>query len=337
MTSHHLSSDPPQRRRLAVVVNPTKLDDLDAARALIARACREHGWDEPSWAVTTEIDTGARQAHDAVHAGADVVASLGGDGTVRAVATALVGTDVALGLLPGGTGNLLARNLGVPVESLQQAVEAMLTGSDRSIDVGLVGPGGRLSAVEIGAETAPSSTDTTGTSSRPRDDEEVFLVMTGLGLDGEVMANTNERVKGVLGWPAYVLAAGHRLTGRGFTAHAQVADSSGSVRQHARTVVIGNCGTLQGGLELMPDARVDDGILDLVVVAPHGIFGWISIVAALLTRNRSGHRRLDRLTGTGFTIEAERPVEAEIDGDPIGPRTTLEVRVLPGSLVVRVG
>ncbi len=344
------------------MVNPTKVDDLEATKALVAQVCRRHRWSDPTFVSTTETETGEQQGRDAVAAGAQVVASLGGDGTVRAVASALVGTDVALGLLPGGTGNLLARNLGLPVDSLEAAVEAMVGGAQRHIDVGVVrlGEGGDPDEPDRQVADGPARAD----------DEEVFLVMVGLGLDGEVMAGTSEKVKGLLGWPAYALAAAKRLGGRGFPARVDAAgidgadgsggssgtrssDSSSSTRSfdssdasdgpdasishHCRTVLVGNCGTLQGGIELMPRARPDDGILDLVVVAPKGAFGWLSVIGAVVTRGRVGHRRLDRLRSTAFCVQAARPVEAEIDGDPIGEHQTLNVRVLPGALVVRSG
>jgi len=317
-------------RRLAVVYNPMKVEDLDADRGVVAAACRRHGWEEPSWIETTAEETGEKQGRDAVEAGADVVASLGGDGTVRAVATALVGTGVPLGLLPAGTGNLLARNLNLPVDSTESAIEPLLTGSDLPIDVGFVSADG--------------------------DPEEVFLIMTGLGLDGEIMAGTSERVKGVLGWPAYIVSGVSKLWGRGFAVRVAASGGSGvvgspsespskslsgspsdRVRRHARTVIVGNCGTLQGGLELMPDAKVDDGVLDAVVIAPRGAVGWASVVADIATRHRVGHKRLDRMRGGEFTIETARPIEAEIDGDPIGACRRLDIRVDPQSLLVRHG
>ena len=313
-------------RRLAVVYNPMKVEDLDADRGVVAAACRRHGWEEPSWIETTAEETGEKQGRDAVEAGADVVASLGGDGTVRAVATALVGTGVPLGLLPAGTGNLLARNLDLPVDSTESAIEPLLTGSDLPIDVGFVSADG--------------------------DPEEVFLIMTGLGLDGEIMAGTSERVKGVLGWPAYIVSGVSNLGGRGFAVRVDVSGGSGlvgspsespsespsdRVRRHARMVIVGNCGTLQGGLELMPDAKVDDGVLDAVVIAPRGAVGWASVVADIATRHRVGHKRLDRMRGREFAIETGRPIEAEIDGDPIGTCQRLEIRVDPQSLLVRHG
>jgi diacylglycerol kinase family enzyme len=373
------SADDAARRRLTVVYHPVKVDDLDGAKELLAAAAARHGWETPRWVETTEDEPGQRQAREAVEAGAHVVASLGGDGTVRAVAAALVGTDVALGLLPGGTGNLLARNLGLPVDSLESAVDALLTGSDRRIDVGFVtARGGTADAQDeearseewVGdeargagataaagsgsaaasdssaaataesrpvatAESSPVATAESSSSGTGDDSELVFLVMTGLGLDGEVMAETNESVKAAVGWVAYVLAGVKRLAGRGFSV--TVSTDEGSITRHARAVVVGNCGTLQGGIELLPDARVDDGILDSVVVAPKGPVGWVSVLADVATRHRAGHGRLDRLRGARLTVEARRPVEAEVDGEAIGPRRRLDIRVEPESLVVRGG
>src|SRR6478752_6962263 len=181
------SAAPRSRRSLTVVYNPVKVDDLDATKALVGSAATTHGWDEPTWIATTAEETGEKQGREAVESGADVVASLGGDGTVRAVASALVGTDSALGLLPGGTGNLLARNLGLPIDSLENAVEAMLGGTERRIDVGLM----RVSDKPIRPRESHGTHDG---GAQVDDDEEVFLVMAGLGLDGQVMAGTNEKV-----------------------------------------------------------------------------------------------------------------------------------------------
>jgi diacylglycerol kinase family enzyme len=305
------SMDSNPGRRLCVVVNPTKVPDLAAAREVVADVCRTHDWPDPEWALTTETETGEKQAREAVAAGADVVASFGGDGTVRAVAAGLRGSDVALGLLPGGTGNLLARNLGLPIDSLEDATAALVTGAGRRIDVGLA--------------TADD------------DAEEVFLVMAGLGLDGAIMAGANETVKGAIGWPAYLLSAAKGLAERGFPVRVNAQDDQEAPvrRRHARMVVVGNCGTLQGGIELLPDARLDDGQLDAVILAPTGLVGWASVTADLVSRHRAGQGRLERLRGRAVTIEAERPVEAELDGDPIGPRRRMLLRVDAGALTVR--
>jgi len=318
-------------RRIGVVVNPTKFDDLGDVKDRVGKLCADHGWGEPVFLETTEEDPGVGQAQDALDRGIDVLCPLGGDGTVRAVATALVGTDTPMGLLPGGTGNLLARNLELPIETIEEALEVVLTGADRRIDVGLV----RLFPDSESADTLKGDDPPTEDDPR-RDDEEIFLVMAGIGIDAEVMAKTNEKVKGVLGWPAYVLAGVARLFTRGFMV--KVAAGGGDPQvQHARSVIIGNCGTLQGNLELMPDAELDDGILDGVILAPRGAFGWGAVVADLASRHRRGHRQIVRLTSRAIrATTGDVAIETQIDGDPKGEQHGLSTRVLPRSLVVRV-
>ena len=318
-------------RRVAVVVNPTKFADLDEVRRGITDVCTAAGWAEPMWIETTEEDPGVGQAQAALDAGVDIVCPLGGDGTVRAVATALVGTDTPLGLLPGGTGNLLARNLDLPVDRIADALEIVLGGQDRRIDVGLVRlfPDSASQDALKGDEGAPTSDDPR------REDEEVFLVMAGIGVDAEVMAGTNEKVKGVIGWPAYVLAGVGRLWAKGFRVRVST-DGGSPQHQHARSVIIGNCGTLQGNVEHMPEARLDDGRLDGVIMAPKGPFGWAAVAADVASRHRRGHRQLVRLRGSSMQISTRAPVETQIDGDPKGRQHGRSVRTLPGGLVVRV-
>lgn len=321
-------------RRIAVVVNPTKFDDLGAVRDSIAKACADAGWGEPLWIETTEADPGVGQGQQAVEAGVDIVCPLGGDGIVRSVATSLVSTDIPLGLLPGGTGNLLARNLGLPVDRIADALTVVLTGRNRRIDVGLV----KMVSHSVSADPVKGQDPATKDDPR-REDEEVFLVMTGIGIDAEVMARTNEKVKGVLGWLAYVLSGVGRLWSRGFRIRLDARGGEPreqSRARHARSVLVGNCGTLQGNFELMPDARVDDGLLDAVVMSPKGFFGWAAVATDLASRHRLGHRQIIRLTATSLSVGTERPVEAQIDGDPMGEQYGLAVRVLPGALLVRV-
>jgi len=333
-----VSTDPAPNqplRRIAVIVNPTKFDDLRAVRDGIAKGCADAGWAEPMWIETTEADPGVGQARQAVEAGVDIVCPLGGDGTVRSVATSLVSTDMPLGLLPGGTGNLLARNLGLPVDRIADALTVVLTGRNRRIDVGLV----KMVPHSMSAD-AVKGDDPASQDDPRREDEEVFLVMAGIGVDAEVMAKTNEKVKGVLGWPAYVLSGVGRLWSRGFRIRLDA--RGGEPRKqprvrHARSVLVGNCGTLQGDFQLMPDAEVDDGLLDAVVMSPKGFFGWAAVAADLASRHRRGHRQIIRLTLTSLSVETGRAVEAQIDGDPMGEQYGLATRILPAALLVRVG
>jgi len=319
-----------ESRRIAIIVNPTKFDDIDAVKEQAGKICADHGWEEPLFFETTKDDPGVGQAQQALDAGVDIVCPLGGDGTVRAVATSLVNTGRPLGLLPGGTGNLLARNLDLPVEDLADALVVVLTGKDKRIDVGLVHLFPDSDAPE------PLKGDDPATPDDPRhDDEEIFLVMTGIGVDAQVMADTNEKVKGVLGWPAYVFAGVGKMFKRGFMVKVASGGGDGQV-QHASSVIVGNCGMLQGNVKLMPDAALDDGILYGVILAPKGPFGWGAVAADLASRHRRGHKQLVRMTSTSIRVTVLDPVETQIDGDPMGEQYGLSTRVLPQALVVRV-
>ncbi|HSN42623.1 MAG TPA: diacylglycerol kinase family protein, partial [Propionibacteriaceae bacterium] len=283
-----------------------------------AEACASAGWPDATWYESTADDPGHGQAKQAVEEGATLVCPLGGDGTVRSVASALVGTDTPIGLLPGGTGNLLARNLGLPVDDLRRAIDVALTGTDRRIDVG---------RVHFGSADDPQDTS--------EDEGEIFLVMAGMGLDADTMGDTNEKVKSVLGWPAYVLSGAKHLVKRGFGV-ALTADNLWPVIARARSILIGNCGTLTGGVDLMPEAVLDDGLLDAVVLAPQGVFGWAQVVGSVLMGDRKSRALMVRRTSVEFTAMLDRPTAAQIDGDTLGDFDRMKAWVEPAALTVRV-
>ncbi len=291
----------------AVVVNPTKVDG--DTRDRITSVCTDLGWAEPLWLETTVDDPGTGQAQVAVDKGADVVLACGGDGTVRAVAQALAGTGVAMGLVPQGTGNLLAKTLGTPLE-LVPAVRVALTGDDRPIDVGRV----RVDGAE---------------------EELIFLVMAGTGFDAAIMENTPEGLKSRVGPLAYVVSGLRAMRGRR-TRVTLTFDDGEPLRRRTRTVLVGNSGTLLGGLVLMPAAAIDDGRLDIVNLSPSGLAGWVAVAARVATRKRRGHQRVEHWQARTIVIEADEPQPSQIDGDPIGDAGELRMRVDPSALVVRV-
>ncbi|RNE49103.1 diacylglycerol/lipid kinase family protein [Corynebacterium alimapuense] len=320
------STTPP---RAAIVFNPVKINRSRLERAVDA-AARRHGWGESSWIETTKEDPGMGQAQQAVAEGVDMVIACGGDGTVRAVATGLRGTETALAIVPRGTGNLLARNLSLPLD-IANAVDAAFGGCNTHIDV------------------------CTAELTRPDGTQESldFVVMAGVGLDAQMIVNTDDNLKKQIGFLAYGFAIAKSLTGGNHIKLDYQINDGEQRHVRAHSVIIGNCGDLVGNLPLLPDARADDGIFDVVLLRPGGVFGWAQILAKLLHQMwvRFSHRilkRNNRVTGedneihslryataTTLNVTLRHPEIFEVDGDEAGEVTGFNIAIDPGSLVVR--
>ena len=304
--SHHddagrAATDAEPVRRAAVVIHPGKHDDLDGFRAAVGKAMSDLGWAEPLWLETRPDDTGERLAQEAVRSGVDLVLASGGDGTITACVSGVAGSGVPLGVLPCGTGNLLARNLGLPL-SLDEALAVALTGSDRRLDVGAA-------------------------NGRP------FVVMAGIGFDAEMLDGADEWLKSRVGWAAYVLSALRHLRERPVRMAVR-ADGGPPQRRWASGVIVGNVGSLQGNVRLLPDAVPDDGILDVAVLAASGWTGWLRLAADVLLRRKTG--RVAHLTCRELTVQAGRARPWEVDGEVAGTTRQLRVTLEPGCLLVRV-
>jgi diacylglycerol kinase family enzyme/membrane-associated phospholipid phosphatase len=302
-----LSSMPEHLRTLAVIVNPIKIDS-DTFRTKVTQAARAAGWDDPLWFETTVDDAGASMARAAVAAGADVVVAAGGDGTVRVICAEMASTGVPVGVVPAGTGNLLARNLGIPL-GRDQALEVVLRGQDRAIDL-----------VQIKGDGLPTTR---------------FAVMAGMGLDAAIMEGAPDSLKRRMGWSAYVVAGMRHLRYPAVRVTISV-DGGEPVHRRARTVLVGNVGSLTAGIPLLPDALIDDGVLDVVVIAPLRVLGWVSLLWRVLTRHPRTDERLDRFTGQSVVVTAATSTPRQLDGDTVGPGTEIHAEIEPGVLLVRV-
>ncbi len=305
----HAEPLPSDGRKLAAILNPIKVEDPAAFKALLEKRAADRGWDPPIWFETRVDDPGRSMAHEAALGGADLVVVCGGDGTVRTVCGELAGTGIPVGVVPAGTGNLLARNLDLPLY-LTAAIDVALGGQDRAID--LV----RISGDGIG-------------------EHEHFLVMAGMGFDAAIMEGANDEIKARVGWFAYVLSGLKHLMFPAVRIDISV-DDEPFTRHRARTVVVGNVGFLQAGLPLLPDATIDDGRLDVVLVNPARFLSWLRVVGRVIGRGRKTDATLNRLTGRRIVIRAAHPTPRQIDGDPIGFGTELICECLPGKLLVRV-
>ena len=289
---------------IVLVVNPTKTSELPDLLRVVERLA-----DEPvELRETTLEDAGEGLARAAVADGARLVLAAGGDGTVQAVACGLAGSGVPLGVVPLGTGNLLARNLGLPLDR-GDAVAVALGGRDRLIDLG---------SVQLD-EQPPTH----------------FAVMAGLGFDAEMMSDAPAGLKSAVGWPAYVVSGLQHLRDRPHAVELLI-DGSATVRLSVRGVVVGNVGQLQAGVALLPDAVPDDGLLDVVALAPRHLADWGRVVLRLVTRSTRYDPALRRWTARSIELRSAVPVQAQLDGEPSGAVRRLRIAVRPAALVVRV-
>ena len=386
-------------RRAAVILNPTKLDDLSLLRRRVDSEVLSAGWRPTVWLETTAEDPGHAAARAALDAGVDLVLVAGGDGTVRVVASELAGTGVSMALLPSGTGNLLARNLSVPLDT-DAALRLALTGRPRRIDVvtvstdagtpdsglpdsgppgdslpgsssteaaGSLGaqalstpgpweadaPGPRVTAVTSAEGPGPTgpdakgpSTEEAGTAEMPdasspqgvvphlspaADGATRFAVMAGLGLDAQIMEDTNDGLKKVIRAGAYAVAAVQNAVPDPFTLTLRIDDGEPTTHQ-AVMALVGNVGTITRGMTLFPRAVPDDGVIDLLLANPSHVVSWAKLGTGLLTG--MDVEGLDFFRARSIEMTLDRPVPFELDGDTAGVTRHLAVRVEPGVLSV---
>ena len=296
-------------KRAAVVINPMKVPD-EKFRTNFLQLCADAAWSEPLWLETSEEDPGAGQTREALETGVDVVIAAGGDGTVRCVAEVMAGTDTAMGLVPLGTGNLLARNLGMDVTDPLNAGKDVLAGSEAKIDV-------IKAVVDHGKH------------------ERLFLVAAGVGYDAAIMGDTIDGLKDRVGWLAYVEAGLRKLPGKSVTAKVTV-DGKQTIHRGVRSVMVGNCGKVMGGVEIFPGALITDGILDLLILAPRGRFGWLNVITGVFGKGSNRNKSAQSFSGKSAEIELDRPQEFQLDGDHLGTATHLRVTVDPLALTIRM-
>jgi YegS/Rv2252/BmrU family lipid kinase len=295
-------------RRLAVILNPIKVEDVGQFRAVVGAMAKESGWSEPTWQYTTIEDPGTGMAERAAVSGADLVIVCGGDGTVREVCAELAGTGIPVGIIPAGTGNLLARNLDVPLY-LRAAIDVALNGQDRAIDL-----------VRVGGDGI---------------EDTHFMVMAGMGFDAAIMEGVSEDLKKRVGWVAYVVSGLRSLMFPAVRIEVSV-DGGEFTRHRARTVVVGNVGFLQAGLPLQPDAAIDDGLLDVVILHPRNVFSWVPLAWRVLLKLKHTDDLVNRMTAKTVEIRTANDTPRQLDGDSIGPGRELRMNCVHGRLLVRV-
>jgi diacylglycerol kinase (ATP) len=285
---------------ISVVVNSASGSSVDEDTL---RSAFEATGVETKWLSTTEDDPGTGQGAEAAAGGSATVVACGGDGTVRAVLQGVAGHDVPMGIVPLGTGNLLASNLGLP--SGVDAVPTAVTGAPKLMDLGVV-------------------------------NDERFAVMAGVGFDATMIGETSSSLKRKVGPLAYVLTAARNLGSlRSKVFRVTVTVDDTTWRGRSALVLVGNCGTVTGGLEVFPDAVPDDGILDVAILSARGPRQWMSVLWRLLRHRSQRPDLVHRMRGTNVHVRLDRAVEYELDGEVRPATTDLHFTIEPAALSVR--
>ena len=378
-----------------VVVNPSKPRATAAVRSLLEGELHEAGYAGPVWLETSVSEPGMMQARLALAAGASLVVAAGGDGTVRSVAAGLAGTGAQMGIVPLGTANLAARNLGVPVGDVRAAARVVAHGVDLPADLAWVRTEpwsdpdvlpdptpagdlrGRADSAALTGRAAAAPPDSPPVPTAPADsrqlsaeaaravrtiqratrrphqwtrptlgDEHACMVVAGIGFDAGLVASTRPALKARVGWGAYALAAMENLGAPRMDLVLSLRDEAGArrvERLRARNLLVANGGRLPAGITLLPQARTDDGLLDVAAIdTVAGLAGWSSLARQVLPPyaahySESG-RSLGRVMlrrGGEVAVQLSAPALVEVDGDLLAPTQSMRVRLDPGALLIR--
>lgn len=312
--------------RYAFVINPSK-PQADEYRRRIRRYCEERGLTEVQF-IDTQLDKSGRVcAQEALANGADVVVAVGGDGTVRTVASALSGTGHALGIVPIGTGNLFARNMGIPVDDVDAALAVATSHGSKLVDMG------RLTILDNEQE----------------DHGHAFLIIAGIGFDAQMIDDTDPELKKNISWLAYFTGAFKHLFAPKYRGSVSITSPNGSTHTRTkltfRTLMAGNCGQIPG-FSLMPEASYDDGLLDFELIdTSGGLIGWANLFGDVVHQTVTGKAQqsplstnstIDQVQGVSAEVRLEKPALAEVDGDILRETRHIRFTVERRALTVRV-
>jgi YegS/Rv2252/BmrU family lipid kinase len=286
---------------VAVVAHSRKTlgKGLSELRRLLAAA----GVDDPAWFEVPKSKFAPACVRDAIDGGADLLFVWGGDGMVQRCIDAVGDTPVALAVLPAGTGNLLAHNLGVPID-LEQAVEVGLHGARRTIDVGTV-------------------------------NGERFAVMAGTGLDALMIRDADRGMKDRFGRAAYLWTGARNLRFEPFEVQVDV-DGRRWFEGRAGCVLVGNVSKVFGGVEAFDDASPEDGKLELGVVTAKGALQWLRALARTAVGSADDSKFVRTTKAGKIRVRLDRKLPYELDGGDKKPTKQLKIRVQPAAVTVCV-
>jgi len=269
----------------------------------LRRILAAKGVTDPLWFEVSKSRQAPDRARQAVAQGADLLFIWGGDGTVQRCADAVAGESVDLAILPAGTANLLATNLKIPM-NLPAAVDVGLSGDRRRLDLGVL-------------------------------NDERFAVMAGIGFDAIMMRDADRTLKSQLGRLAYVWTGVLATQMKGRKVRVDI-DGEPWFKGNATCVLLGQMGTLAAGIVAFPDARPDDGLLEVGVVTATNLSEWARVLSRLLVRRAKHSPFVEMGRGTIVDIKFNRPTAYELDGGARKAKKRFRASVVPGAVSVCV-
>jgi diacylglycerol kinase (ATP) len=262
---------------------------------------KRRGIADPLWIEVPKSRYAPKQVKRALAKGTELIFVWGGDGTVQRCIDAAAGSDAALAILPAGTANLLATNLGIP-RDIEQAVDIGLLGERRKLDVG-------------------------------RFNGEKFAVMAGAGFDASMIQQADGSLKERLGRVAYVWTGSQQLRAKPFKAKIEV-DGAPWYTGAASCILVGNVGRLFGGVEVFADARPDDGRLELGVVNADGVTDWVRTLARTAVGQAERSPLVQATSAKRIKVKLNRKVLYEIDGGDREKVKSFGIKVEPAAITI---
>jgi diacylglycerol kinase (ATP) len=286
--------------KVAVVAHAEKTlgDGLPALR----RALAAEGIGDPLWYEVPKAKKAPKQVRRALDEGAELIFAWGGDGTVRRCIGEVAGTRARLAVLPAGTANLFATNLGIPAD-IERAVAIGLRGEQRRLDVGCFAG-------------------------------ERFAVMAGVGFDA-AMIRDSDGLKDKVGRVAYLWSGSKNLPAEVFEARIRV-DGTKWFDGRASCILVGNVGELFGGVEVFPDAEADDGLLEVGVVTAEGLVQWTRTLARTAAGDPVKSPFVRATKARKLKVELDREVRYELDGGDRSKVRSFKVKIEPEALTLCV-
>ena len=288
--------------RVAVIAHNGKT--IEGGLPELRRELAAHGVREPMWFEVDKSSRASKRVREALDSGAELLVIWGGDGMVQRCIDVAAGKGVTIAVVPAGTANLLATNLQIPM-TIVDAVKVALHGEDRIIDVGML-------------------------------NDECFAVMGGAGFDGTIMENVSSSAKERFGRIAYVRSSVKAMKAKRVATDIRV-NGEHWFAGPTSCVLVGNVGTVIGGLQVFEDATPGDGLLDLGVVSADGAVQWARVLGRVVTHSEMNHSPFVRSTQAAkIDVRFGKKVPYEIDGGARGKTDRLKIRVRPNAIVIRV-